>query len=266
MWCPMWDSPRSSGSCTCTTAAHPHLLSITHPSSKNNSRARQWIAHRAHWGYREGTSGQLGHWFELFDRTGGANRVWKIPSGIEKFVTESVKKGCHKWLLRLIARHRPKVQVPAAHFNLNLHSFVLDSSSSMIWLWEWAATTGHCVLICLTKVILCSKGQVTDTNRRLQDAGREVRYARAFVNAFAVRKDGTILWMEQTLINYDCSVLFDLPLCKVTAQTEEVIRCRIQQRNMAITVEKLQLCIPGTTHAPLLIHFTTSHFIAIWQA
>uniref|UniRef100_A0A671V129 Exocyst complex component n=1 Tax=Sparus aurata TaxID=8175 RepID=A0A671V129_SPAAU len=27
----------------------------------------------------------------------------------------------------------------------------------------------------------------------------------------------------------------------------EVIRCRIQQRNMAITVEKLQLCIPGTT-------------------
>uniref|UniRef100_A0A671SM01 Exocyst complex component n=1 Tax=Sinocyclocheilus anshuiensis TaxID=1608454 RepID=A0A671SM01_9TELE len=31
----------------------------------------------------------------------------------------------------------------------------------------------------------------------------------------------------------------------VTAQTEEVIRCRIQQRNMATTVEKLQLCIPG---------------------
>uniref|UniRef100_A0A8C4NSK4 Exocyst complex component n=1 Tax=Dicentrarchus labrax TaxID=13489 RepID=A0A8C4NSK4_DICLA len=49
-------------------------------------------------------------------------------------------------------------------------------------------------------------GQVTDTNRRLQEAGREV-----------------------------------------TAQTEEVIRCRIQQRNMATTVEKLQLCIPGTT-------------------
>uniref|UniRef100_A0A3P8YMG4 Exocyst complex component n=1 Tax=Esox lucius TaxID=8010 RepID=A0A3P8YMG4_ESOLU len=46
-------------------------------------------------------------------------------------------------------------------------------------------------------------GQVTDTNRRLQDAGREV------------------------------------------TQTEEVIRCRIQQRNMATTVEKLQLCIPG---------------------
>nr|XP_043869750.1 exocyst complex component 6 isoform X3 [Solea senegalensis] len=46
-------------------------------------------------------------------------------------------------------------------------------------------------------------GQVTDTNRRLQDAGREV-----------------------------------------TAQTQEVICCRIQQRNMATTVEKLQLCIP----------------------
>nr|XP_043869753.1 exocyst complex component 6 isoform X6 [Solea senegalensis] len=48
-----------------------------------------------------------------------------------------------------------------------------------------------------------TKGQVTDTNRRLQDAGREV-----------------------------------------TAQTQEVICCRIQQRNMATTVEKLQLCIP----------------------
>uniref|UniRef100_A0A8C8A314 Exocyst complex component n=1 Tax=Oryzias sinensis TaxID=183150 RepID=A0A8C8A314_9TELE len=47
-------------------------------------------------------------------------------------------------------------------------------------------------------------GQVTDTNRRLQEAGKEV-----------------------------------------TAQTEEVIRCRIQQRNMATTVEKLQLCIPA---------------------
>ncbi|KAM3591944.1 uncharacterized protein V6R79_009947 [Siganus canaliculatus] len=46
-------------------------------------------------------------------------------------------------------------------------------------------------------------GQVTDTNRRLQEAGREV-----------------------------------------TSQTEEVIRCRIQQRNMVTTVEKLQLCIP----------------------
>ncbi|XP_056626622.1 exocyst complex component 6 isoform X1 [Triplophysa dalaica] len=46
-------------------------------------------------------------------------------------------------------------------------------------------------------------GQVSDTNRRLQDAGREV-----------------------------------------TAQTQEVIRCRVQQRNMATTVEKLQLCIP----------------------
>uniref|UniRef100_A0A3Q3JLC4 Exocyst complex component n=1 Tax=Monopterus albus TaxID=43700 RepID=A0A3Q3JLC4_MONAL len=48
-------------------------------------------------------------------------------------------------------------------------------------------------------------GQVTDTNRRLQEAGREVM-----------------------------------------AQTEEVIRCRIQQRNMATTVEKLQyylLCL-----------------------
>uniref|UniRef100_A0A674MD67 Exocyst complex component n=1 Tax=Takifugu rubripes TaxID=31033 RepID=A0A674MD67_TAKRU len=47
-------------------------------------------------------------------------------------------------------------------------------------------------------------GQVTDTNRRLQHAGREV-----------------------------------------TSQTDEVIHCRLQQRNMVTTVEKLQLCLPA---------------------
>ncbi|XP_032889488.1 exocyst complex component 6 isoform X5 [Amblyraja radiata] len=47
------------------------------------------------------------------------------------------------------------------------------------------------------------KVQVTDTNRRLQDAGKDV-------------------------IN----------------QSEEVIRCRVHQRNIANTVEKLQLCLP----------------------
>ncbi|XP_063077974.1 exocyst complex component 6 isoform X3 [Engraulis encrasicolus] len=31
---------------------------------------------------------------------------------------------------------------------------------------------------------------------------------------------------------------------EVMAQKEEVVRCRLQQRNMAVTVEKLQLCIP----------------------
>uniref|UniRef100_A0A8C9RMR0 Exocyst complex component n=1 Tax=Scleropages formosus TaxID=113540 RepID=A0A8C9RMR0_SCLFO len=35
----------------------------------------------------------------------------------------------------------------------------------------------------------------------------------------------------------------------VTAQMEEVIRCRVQQRNMVTTVEKLQLCIPGEDDA-----------------
>lgn len=34
---------------------------------------------------------------------------------------------------------------------------------------------------------------------------------------------------------------------QVTCQTDEVIHCRLQQRNMVTTVEKLQLCIPGTT-------------------
>ncbi|XP_043912624.1 exocyst complex component 6 isoform X2 [Protopterus annectens] len=48
------------------------------------------------------------------------------------------------------------------------------------------------------------KVQVTDTNRRLQDAGKEV-----------------------------------------IAQTEGMIGCRMQQRNIATTVEKLQLCLPA---------------------
>ncbi|XP_031761800.1 exocyst complex component 6 isoform X2 [Xenopus tropicalis] len=48
------------------------------------------------------------------------------------------------------------------------------------------------------------KVQVTDTNRRLQDAGKEV-----------------------------------------IAKTEESIRCRIQQRNIATVIDKLQLCLPA---------------------
>ncbi|XP_023610678.1 exocyst complex component 6 isoform X1 [Myotis lucifugus] len=47
------------------------------------------------------------------------------------------------------------------------------------------------------------KVQVTDTNRRFQDAGKEV-----------------------------------------VVQTEDIIRCRIQQRNITTVVEKLQLCLP----------------------
>ena len=47
--------------------------------------------------------------------------------------------------------------------------------------------------------------------------------------------------------------IYHLLFPQVTAQTEEVIRCRIQQRNMATTVEKLQLCIPGTTDACVVI-------------
>ncbi|XP_072662198.1 exocyst complex component 6 isoform X8 [Canis lupus baileyi] len=47
------------------------------------------------------------------------------------------------------------------------------------------------------------KVQVTDTNRRFQDAGKEV-----------------------------------------IIQTEDIIRCRIQQRNITTVVEKLQLCLP----------------------
>uniref|UniRef100_A0AAY4AB00 Exocyst complex component n=1 Tax=Denticeps clupeoides TaxID=299321 RepID=A0AAY4AB00_9TELE len=63
--------------------------------------------------------------------------------------------------------------------------------------------------------------QVTDTNRRLQDAGREV-----------------------------------------TAQMEEVIRCRVQQRNMATTVEKLQLCIPALFFFFFFFFFLYSRYYA----
>uniref|UniRef100_A0A8C5EVT4 Exocyst complex component n=1 Tax=Gouania willdenowi TaxID=441366 RepID=A0A8C5EVT4_GOUWI len=48
-----------------------------------------------------------------------------------------------------------------------------------------------------------------------------------------------------------------------TFSTEEVIRCRIQQRNMATTVEKLQLCIPGVTVNTFTQYFTlllVSHY------
>lgn len=42
------------------------------------------------------------------------------------------------------------------------------------------------------------------------------------------------------------SIMYIFP--QVTTQTDEVIHCRLQQRNMVTTVEKLQLCIPGTAH------------------
>lgn len=42
---------------------------------------------------------------------------------------------------------------------------------------------------------------------------------------------------------------------QVTCQTDEVIHCRLQQRNMVTTVEKLQLCIPGTAAAPCSLDF-----------
>lgn len=38
---------------------------------------RQWMAHRAHWSYQQGTNGQLGHWFELFDRARETTKVQK---------------------------------------------------------------------------------------------------------------------------------------------------------------------------------------------
>uniref|UniRef100_A0A8C0XGZ0 Exocyst complex component n=1 Tax=Castor canadensis TaxID=51338 RepID=A0A8C0XGZ0_CASCN len=54
------------------------------------------------------------------------------------------------------------------------------------------------------------KVQVTDTNRRFQDAGKEI-----------------------------------------IIQTEDIIRCRIQQRNIITVVEKLQLCLPGEYYSAL---------------
>uniref|UniRef100_A0A665X9T1 Exocyst complex component n=1 Tax=Echeneis naucrates TaxID=173247 RepID=A0A665X9T1_ECHNA len=45
-------------------------------------------------------------------------------------------------------------------------------------------------------------------------------------------------------------------------QTEEVICCRIQQRNMVTTVEKLQLCIPGMTS--VYVSVTTLILVLMW--
>uniref|UniRef100_A0A8C1K571 Exocyst complex component n=1 Tax=Cyprinus carpio TaxID=7962 RepID=A0A8C1K571_CYPCA len=86
---------------------------------------------------------------------------------------------------------------------------------------------------------------------RIRNHDREIEkmcnfHHQGFVDAITellkVRADAEKLMVQRTVVGF---TLFDLPLCKVTAQTEEVIRCRIQQRNMATTVEKLQLCIPG---------------------
>uniref|UniRef100_A0A8D0A361 Exocyst complex component n=1 Tax=Sander lucioperca TaxID=283035 RepID=A0A8D0A361_SANLU len=51
----------------------------------------------------------------------------------------------------------------------------------------------------------------------------------------------------------------------VTAQTEEVIRCRIQQRNMATTVEKLQLCIPVLLDVDTQLDWFCSVFCRVSQ-
>uniref|UniRef100_A0AAY4AG93 Exocyst complex component n=1 Tax=Denticeps clupeoides TaxID=299321 RepID=A0AAY4AG93_9TELE len=48
----------------------------------------------------------------------------------------------------------------------------------------------------------------------------------------------------------------------VTAQMEEVIRCRVQQRNMATTVEKLQLCIPALFFFFFFFFFLYSRYYA----
>lgn len=63
---------------------------------------------------------------------------------------------------------------------------------------------------------------------------------------FCLRQDCYFMQCLRVAVSFSLS--FSTVCClQVTAQTEEVICCRIQQRNMATTVEKLQLCIPGTT-------------------
>lgn len=101
---------------------------------------------------------------------------------------------------------------------------------------------------------------MTDTNRRLQDAGRDVS---PFITICLSR---ITLYFNKTAKYQGCprfcgvlvTVLLkeNCPVCQVTAQTEEVIRCRVHQRNMATTVEKLQLCIPGAScvSVPIMTH------------
>lgn len=41
-------------------------------------------------------------------------------------------------------------------------------------------------------------------------------------------------------------------LFKVIVQTEDIIRCRIQQRNITTVIEKLQLCLPGKLNLSIM--------------
>lgn len=53
---------------------------------------------------------------------------------------------------------------------------------------------------------------------------------------------------ERELCIYGCHLILKLStplLSKVIVQTEDIIRCRIQQRNITTVIEKLQLCLPG---------------------
>lgn len=104
----------------------------------------------------------------------------KIPSKFEKFVTQSVGKACQKPLAATKAAGRAKVQVPSAHLIRICASFFLTPHG------VWSDHRGELLqpaIICLTNMMLCFKGQVSDTNRRLQDAGREVRHAVCFCSA-----------------------------------------------------------------------------------
>lgn len=53
--------------------------------------------HRAHWGYQQGTTGQLGHWFGLFDRlragAAGASKVQKSPSVESRSLSQNLLEG-----------------------------------------------------------------------------------------------------------------------------------------------------------------------------
>uniref|UniRef100_A0A8C4HMK4 Exocyst complex component n=1 Tax=Dicentrarchus labrax TaxID=13489 RepID=A0A8C4HMK4_DICLA len=91
---------------------------------------------------------------------------------------------------------------------------------------------------------------------RIRNHDREIEkmcnfHHQGFVDAITellkVRADAEKLMVREITVNRTTGQRMVNGKWTVTAQTEEVIRCRIQQRNMATTVEKLQLCIPGTT-------------------
>lgn len=78
----------------------------------------------------------------------------------------------------------------------------------------------------LLTLLLSSQSQVMDTNRHLQDDGKDVSQTLTFV--YLLKLNSTLTFMFQLI-----------------GSMEELQKCRVQQRNIATTIDKLTHCLPG---------------------